>query len=131
MLVSRTKRPAALSGAAAAKRARAAANGALAVGVIVAVSLAVVTGRSLYLLWLAVGTVVAFGLFAFDKRQARRGGWRIAERALLGSIVGGGVLGGWLGMLSLRHKTRHDRFWIVLGGASVLHVSLIWVVVLR
>lgn len=103
----------------------------MAIWAVAALALAVATGLSLYLLWIAVGTVVVFVLFAFDKRQARRGRWRIAERALLGGIVGGGVLGGWLGMWLFRHKTRHDRFRRTLVGSSALHLALLWALVLR
>jgi len=119
-----------VSGAAAAKRARTAANLALGVWVVVALAAAIATGWSLYVLWLVVGTVVVYTLFAFDKRQARKGDWRVSERALLGSIVGGGVLGGWLGMLTLRHKTRHNVFWATVGASFVLHAGLVWMLVI-
>jgi uncharacterized membrane protein YsdA (DUF1294 family) len=85
-------------------------------------------GWPVYLSWLIAGTPVTFALFAFDKVRARQGGWRVPERALLAFVLLGGVVGGWLGMLWLRHKTLHRRFWLVQWLASVLHLAILgWV----
>ncbi len=62
--------------------------------------------------------LVAFGLFRFDKKQAQSGGWRIPERTLWLSCGTGGVLGAWLAVVSLRHKTRKPVFLLVLTLAS-------------
>ena len=52
----------------------------------------------------------AFVLFCWDKRQARNGGWRIAESTLLGMAFAGGSLGAVLGQKTMRHKTRKEPF---------------------
>jgi uncharacterized membrane protein YsdA (DUF1294 family) len=54
-----------------------------------------------------------FLLFGYDKFQAKRGGWRISEKVLLGLSLFGGGLGGLAGMLVFRHKTRKNILWIV------------------
>ena len=54
-----------------------------------------------------------FLLFGYDKFQAKRGGWRIPEKVLLGLTLFGGGLGGLAGMLVFRHKTRKNIFWFV------------------
>jgi len=54
-----------------------------------------------------------FLLFGYDKFQAKRGGWRISEKVLLGLSLFGGGLGGLAGMLVFRHKTRKNIFWFV------------------
>ena len=56
-----------------------------------------------------------FLLFGYDKFQAKRGGWRISEKVLLGLSLFGGGLGGLAGMLVFRHKTRKNIFWFVTG----------------
>lgn len=56
-----------------------------------------------------------FLLFGYDKFQAKRGGWRIPEKVLLGLSLFGGGLGGLAGMLVFRHKTRKNIFWFVTG----------------
>ena len=54
-----------------------------------------------------------FLLFGYDKFQAKREGWRIPEKVLLGLSLFGGGLGGLAGMLVFRHKTRKNIFWFV------------------
>lgn len=81
------------------------------------------TGWPVYPLWLVAGTLVTAGTFAYDKFQARNGGRRIPEIALLASVLAGGVIGGWSGMLVVRHKTRQARFWITQWIATALHVA--------
>ncbi len=52
-------------------------------------------------------------LYLIDKIKAKVGAWRISEKTLLlFSFFGGGV-GGALGMLLFRHKTRHWYFVVV------------------
>ncbi|KIG13710.1 hypothetical protein DB30_07556 [Enhygromyxa salina] len=57
----------------------------------------------------AYNLVVAI-VYAYDKRQAKRGGWRVSERALLGLASVGGAAGALVGMHASRHKTRKPRF---------------------
>ena len=54
--------------------------------------------------------LLAFALMGLDKRRARRGCWRISEKALFFFPVLGGSLGGMLGMYFFHHKTRHWYF---------------------
>jgi len=55
-------------------------------------------------------TSINFLLFGYDKFQAKRNGWRIPERVLLGLTLFGGGIGGLAGMLLFRHKTRKTFF---------------------
>jgi len=59
---------------------------------------------------LAILNVLSFSLMAADKRRAKRGQWRISERALFLAAACFGGLGGMLGMFLLRHKTKHWYF---------------------
>lgn len=58
--------------------------------------------------------VIAFGLFAIDKRNAVCGLWRIPEAVLLGIAILGGAYGAGVGMLLFRHKTRHASFLVTV-----------------
>lgn len=49
-------------------------------------------------------------LMLLDKRNAQRRRRRVPERWLMALALLGGSLGGLLGMLLLRHKTRKPRF---------------------
>lgn len=66
--------------------------------------------RQLFGLYLLAVNLAAFILMGADKRRARRGTWRVSERALFLPAVLGGALGGTLGMQVFRHKTRHWYF---------------------
>jgi uncharacterized membrane protein YsdA (DUF1294 family) len=95
------------------------------------VALIIVFDWPRYLNWLIAGTVTTFLVYAYDKMQARRGGWRVPEIVLQGLVLAGGVIGGWLGMLVLRHKTLHRSFWVVQWVATALWVVLAWLFWLR
>src|SRR4051794_20354577 len=84
---------------------------ALVAGVVVAAGLVVALNLSVlaaYIVGLGLSTFLIYG---YDKLRARRGGQRVPESALLALPLIGGALGGWAGVLILRHKTRHAVFW--------------------
>lgn len=67
----------------------------------------------IYLLYLAVLFVVTFLAYAVDKGKAKRGKWRISEKALLILSFFGGALGGYIAMNLVRHKTKKWYFHAV------------------
>lgn len=64
----------------------------------------------------------AFILMGADKLKARRGSWRIPEKALFLSAILGGSLGAMLGMLVFRHKTKHMSF--VIGMPMIFFIEI-------
>ncbi len=82
------------------------------------------TGIQPYLAWLGAWSVATFAAYAIDKSQARRGSWRIPENGLHGLALAGGAIGGWVGLLGLRHKTRHAVFPLVLAVALTAQVII-------
>ncbi len=67
--------------------------------------------------------VAAYPLWAVDKRQARRGDFRVPEWTLhLVSLAGGGV-GAVVAMRTLRHKTRKRAFSLVHPALAALSVA--------
>ena len=70
-------------------------------------------------------------LFVVDKRRARLGTWRISEKALLICTFLCGAPGALLGMLAVRHKTRHLKFRILVPLALVLQLCVFVLIVLR
>ena len=78
-------------------------------------------------LYLLAANLAAFALMGADKRRARRGRWRLSEKALFLFPVLGGALGGLLGMRAFHHKTRH---WYFRWGFALLMAlqlaGLIW-----
>ena len=67
--------------------------------------------------------IAAFALFGADKRKARRGDWRISEKALFLSAVLGGSLGALIGMRLFHHKTKH--WYFVIGIPAILVLQII------
>jgi len=71
---------------------------------------------------------ISFLLFGYDKFQAKRGGWRISERVLLGLSLFGGGIGALSGMLVFRHKTRKNIFWLaaIVGIGLLIYLTVFW-----
>ena len=76
------------------------------------------------LIGLAVAETAVFGLFWFDKTQARDHGWRVRESTLLLAALIGGI-GAWFAQHLLRHKTRKEPFRTRLGLIVGVHLGLI------
>lgn len=85
---------------------------------------------SLYLLILAVMSVIAFFFYGADKRKAKKGQWRVKESVLLGLGVFGGAIGALLGMKIFRHKTKHWYFWAVNIAGLILQI-VVFVFIVR
>lgn len=63
-------------------------------------------------------------LYAVDKARARRGSFRIPEKVLLGLSVVGGAVGGLLGMILCRQKTRKWYFVFVNVTFALLQIAV-------
>ena len=74
---------------------------------------------------IAVMNVVAFTLMGIDKRRARRGAWRISERALFMTTACFGGLGGVLGMKVFHHKTQHWDIRVFFPVLLVLQIAIL------
>ncbi len=88
------------------------------------------TGVSpLPLLAYGVASLLAFGLYRYDKQQAKAGQWRTPEKILHGFEL----LGGWPGALvaqqMFRHKTRKLSYQLLFWLIVVVH-QVVWVDVL-
>ena len=59
---------------------------------------------------LLVMNLMSFALMGIDKMKAKAGMWRIPEKTLFLVTALFGGLGGTLGMVLFRHKTRHWYF---------------------
>lgn len=66
------------------------------------------------LLYLIIINLLGFVLYGVDKSKSKGKSRRIPERTLLWVARLGGGLGCWLGMMLFRHKTKHNRFMILV-----------------
>ena len=73
----------------------------------------------------AVMNVVSFALIGIDKLRARRGAWRISEKALLLTTACFGGLDGVLGMKVFHHKTQHWYFKVFFPVLLIVQIVLL------
>lgn len=74
---------------------------------------------------ITVMNLVSFALMGIDKRRARRGAWRISERALFMTTACFGGLGGVLGMRVFHHKTQHWYFKVFFPVLLVVQIAIL------
>jgi uncharacterized membrane protein YsdA (DUF1294 family) len=76
-------------------------------------------------LYVTLINVVAFLAFAWDKRCARNGQWRVPERSLLALAAIGGSVGSLIASRRLRHKTRKEPFRTNLMVIVIVHMAIL------
>ena len=79
-----------------------------------------------FLLYLLLINAVGFALMLIDKWKAKHNRWRIKEATLMTVAALGGSVGSLLGMYTVRHKTKHPKFFV---GIPVILVAQIFVAV--
>lgn len=70
-------------------------------------------------------SLITFFAYGIDKLKAKKGAWRISEKALLGLGMLGGALGGLIGMKIWHHKTKHKYFWAINFMSLGVHIAVI------
>ena len=75
--------------------------------------------------WLVAANISAFALWALDKSQAKRGGWRVPEMTLHLMAALGASPASLLAMQQLRHKTRKPLFRPLYIAFLVIQIALI------
>ncbi len=81
-------------------------------------------GAPTWLLWLYIGVgALSAGNYWVDKRAALADRWRTSEAKLHGLDFVGGIVGGLLAQVGLRHKTSKPEFSFVTAGIVFVHVA--------
>ena len=86
----------------------------------------------LLLLYLILINLLGLVLYGWDKAKSKGKGRRIPERVLLWVARLGGGVGCWMGMMLFRHKTKHNRFmilvplWAVLWSVALALLARAW-----
>ena len=76
-------------------------------------------------IYLIIVNLLAFALYAYDKRCAINSAWRVSENSLILIGIAGGSLGAFLGMHILHHKTLHNKFLITIPLLLTAHIILL------
>ncbi len=79
------------------------------------------------IIYLVAVNIIAAIVCIYDKHQAKRGGWRISEKALFAISVLGGAVGMYLTMIKIRHKTKHLRFMVGLPLIILLQAAILFI----
>jgi uncharacterized membrane protein YsdA (DUF1294 family) len=85
-----------------------------------------------YVTWIVASSIVAWALYAWDKRTAELGkflrGWRVPELTLNLMALMGGFPGAWMGRAMFQHKSntkRHPVILAVLIVSTVVHALVV------
>lgn len=78
-----------------------------------------------FLIYFFAISLVTASLTAIDKYKARKGSFRISEKALFILAALGGALSEYLTMRLIRHKTLHKRFMIGLPLIIILQITAV------
>ena len=76
--------------------------------------------------WLIIMSAVLFIMMGADKKRARRRAYRIPEARLFLFAVLGGAVGGTLGMVVFRHKTKHWTFAVFFPLLAAVQVFILY-----
>lgn len=76
-------------------------------------------------LYYLVLNVALYAAMAMDKTRAVKNRRRIPEKTLFLMAVLGGGIGGFVGMFTRHHKTKHIDFYVVYAITTVMHI-LLW-----
>ena len=87
--------------------------------------------RTILYIWLSGVNLALFLVMGADKCAAKRRSRRVPENSLLALAVLGGSVGGILGMLIFRHKTRHPAFYVGYPAILLVELALTYFLVLR
>lgn len=82
-------------------------------------------------IYLCIINLIAFVCFGIDKRRAKRGEWRIAEKHLILTAVLGGSVGAMIGMRVFHHKTKHMKFTVGIPLIFTMQILLVWYLLMR
>ena len=80
------------------------------------------------IIYLVIMNILTFLLMGYDKHEAKKGEWRISEKALFGFSLIGGSIGGIIGMYVFHHKTQ--KWYFKYGFPIILILQIILVIYL-
>jgi uncharacterized membrane protein YsdA (DUF1294 family) len=70
-------------------------------------------------------SVISFGMYGWDKRQAKVNGWRVPEKNLHLLSLLGGWPGALMGQKVFRHKTQKQSFRVAFWFTVLCHVGVV------
>lgn len=82
-----------------------------------------------FIIYFSVISFITFCVTCFDKIAAKKGMWRISEKALFILALLGGSVAEYFTMRLIRHKTLHKKFMIGLPVIIIIQLILIFILI--
>ena len=79
-----------------------------------------------FLIYIIVINLIGFLMMLIDKNKAKKGSYRISEKAIFVTALLLGGIGVYVGMYKFRHKTKHLSFTIGIPVCIVLNIISIY-----
>ena len=84
-----------------------------------------------FLLYLLIVNAAGFLVMTADKLFAKQNQWRVPEKTLLGIAAIGGSIGVLAAMYTVRHKTKHARFFLGVPVILICQIGILLYLLLR
>ena len=78
------------------------------------------------ILYLLAINIIGFFVMVIDKNKAKKGTYRISEKFIFILSLIGGSLGGYIGMYTVRHKTKHLKFTVGIPITIIINIICIY-----
>lgn len=83
------------------------------------------------LIYLLIVNAAGFLVMTLDKLFAKEKMWRIPERSLLGVAAMGGSIGVLAAMYTVRHKTKHAKFYLGVPLILICQIGIVLYLLMR
>lgn len=80
----------------------------------------------IFIIYVALISIITFAVFGIDKLKAVKDKWRIPEKVLFLLSVIGGSVGALLGMYTFRHKTKKPAFKFGIPAILIVQIVLLY-----
>ena len=81
------------------------------------------------ILYLLAINIIGFFVMVIDKNKAKKGTYRISEKFIFILSLIGGSLGGYIGMYTVRHKTKHLKFTVGIPITIIINIICIYYII--
>ena len=79
-----------------------------------------------FALYIICINLLAFFMMYYDKQKAKKGKYRISEKALFVAALLLGGIGAYIGMYKFRHKTKHNLFTVGMPVMIVINIFTVY-----
>ena len=82
-----------------------------------------------FLIYIIIVNLIGFFMMYIDKNKAKKGKYRISEKAILAISLILGAIGVYIGMYTFRHKTKHISFTVGIPVCIIINIFCIYYII--